>query len=140
MLSRVALRGARTFATEAKKAGGSVGHITQVIGAVVDVQFKDNLPPILNALEIKTTDNVRIVLEVAQHLGENTVRTIAMEGTDGLVRGQECVDTGNPIMVPFCILMLYMTALWTVWSNASASLETIVIIRSRSARRRSAVS
>lgn len=102
MLSRVgmnALRGARSFATEAKKASGSVGHITQVIGAVVDVQFKDNLPPILNALEITTTDSTRIVLEVAQHLGENTVRTIAMEGTDGLVRGQECVDTGNPIMV-----------------------------------------
>jgi F-type H+-transporting ATPase subunit beta len=103
MLSRVglnALRGARSLATDAKKAAPSVGQITQIIGAVVDVQFKDNLPPILNALEIKTTDNVRIVLEVAQHLGENTVRTIAMEGTDGLVRGQECVDTGNPIMVP----------------------------------------
>jgi F0F1-type ATP synthase beta subunit len=102
MLSRVgrsAIRGARSMATDAKKATASVGQITQIIGAVVDVQFKDNLPPILNALEIKTTDNVRIVLEVAQHLGENTVRTIAMEGTDGLVRGQECVDTGNPIMV-----------------------------------------
>ncbi|GMF64784.1 unnamed protein product [Phytophthora lilii] len=102
MLSRVglsAMRGARSLATDAKKASGSVGQITQIIGAVVDVQFKDNLPPILNALEIKTQDNTRIVLEVAQHLGENTVRTIAMEGTDGLVRGQECVDTGNPIMV-----------------------------------------
>ncbi|KDO35369.1 ATP synthase subunit beta [Saprolegnia parasitica CBS 223.65] len=81
--------------------GASVGRITQIIGAVVDVQFTNNLPPILNALEVQNTnDNVRIVLEVAQHLGENTVRTIAMEGTDGLVRGQECVDTGNPIMVP----------------------------------------
>ncbi|EEY70035.1 ATP synthase subunit beta, putative [Phytophthora infestans T30-4] len=103
MLSRVgltAMRGARSMATDAKKVTGSVGQITQIIGAVVDVQFKDNLPPILNALEIKTQDNTRIVLEVAQHLGENTVRTIAMEGTDGLVRGQECVDTGNPIMVP----------------------------------------
>ncbi|KUF99018.1 hypothetical protein AM588_10008354 [Phytophthora nicotianae] len=87
MLSRVgltAMRGARSMATDAKKATGSVGQITQIIGAVVDVQFKDNLPPILNALEIKTQDNTRIVLEVAQHLGENTVRTIAMEGTDGL--------------------------------------------------------
>ncbi|CEG42218.1 atp synthase subunit mitochondrial [Plasmopara halstedii] len=103
MLSRVgltAIRGARSLATDAKKATRSVGQITQIIGAVVDVQFKDNLPPILNALEIKTQDNTRIVLEVAQHLGENTVRTIAMEGTDGLVRGQECEDTGNPIMVP----------------------------------------
>ena len=106
MLSRVglsAMRGVRLMATDAKKATASVGQITQIIGAVVDVQFKDNLPPILNALEIKTQDNTRIVLEVAQHLGENTVRTIAMEGTDGLVRGQECVDTGNPIMVRLCV-------------------------------------
>lgn len=111
MLSRAGLNalrtGARSLATDAKKAAPSVGQITQIIGAVVDVQFKDNLPPILNALEIKnTTDNIRIVLEVAQHLGENTVRTIAMEATDGLVRGQECVDTGNPIMVRF-LLFIY---------------------------------
>lgn len=112
MLSRAGLNalrtGARSLATDAKKAAPSIGQITQIIGAVVDVQFKDNLPPILNALEIKnTTDNVRIVLEVAQHLGENTVRTIAMEGTDGLVRGQECVDTGNPIMVRLCLCYLF---------------------------------
>ncbi|GGB47410.1 ATP synthase subunit beta [Roseibium aquae] len=76
-----------------------VGRITQVIGAVVDVKFDDHLPLILNALE---TDNqgTRLVLEVAQHLGENTVRTIAMDGTEGLVRGQEVVDTGAPIAVP----------------------------------------
>ena len=75
------------------------GKITQVIGAVVDVQFDGELPPILNALE---TDNngKRLVLEVAQHLGENTVRTIAMDATEGLVRGQEVGDTGEPIMVP----------------------------------------
>ncbi len=75
------------------------GKITQVIGAVVDVQFDGDLPPILNALE---TDNngKRLVLEVAQHLGENTVRTIAMDATEGLVRGQEVTDTGEPIMVP----------------------------------------
>ena len=95
------MRSVRAMATDATKAPASVGQITQIIGAVVDVQFKDNLPPILNALEIQTQDETRIVLEVAQHLGENTVRTIAMEGTDGLVRGQECVDTGNPIMVRF---------------------------------------
>ncbi|KAL0585124.1 hypothetical protein ABG067_005020 [Albugo candida] len=103
MLSRIgrnAARGARAFATDFKTPTQSVGRITQIIGAVVDVQFKNNLPPILNALEVKTTDSTRIVLEVAQHLGENTVRTIAMEGTDGLVRGQECVDTGDAIMVP----------------------------------------
>ena len=63
-----------------------VGRITQVIGAVVDVQFEGPLPPILNALETKNQGN-RLVLEVAQHLGENTVRAIAMDTTEGLVRG-----------------------------------------------------
>src|SRR5690348_15118167 len=76
-----------------------VGHITQVIGAVVDVQFEGHLPPILNALETQNHGN-RLVLEVAQHLGENTVRTVAMDSTEGLVRGQEVVDTGQPIAVP----------------------------------------
>ena len=75
------------------------GKITQVIGAVVDVQFGDHLPQILNAL---TTENngKRLVLEVAQHLGENIVRTIAMDASEGLVRGQEVTDTDGPIMVP----------------------------------------
>ena len=71
----------------------AVGRITQVIGAVVDVQFEDHLPAILNALETKNQGN-RLVLEVAQHLGESTVRTIAMDTTEGLVRGQEVTDTG----------------------------------------------
>ncbi|RMD95324.1 MAG: F0F1 ATP synthase subunit beta, partial [Alphaproteobacteria bacterium] len=75
------------------------GHVTQVIGAVVDVHFDGELPPILNALETDNHGN-RLVLEVAQHLGENTVRTIAMDATEGLVRGQEVVDTGGPISVP----------------------------------------
>lgn len=77
----------------------STGKITQVIGAVVDVQFEGELPAILNAL---TTDNNgnKLVLEVAQHLGENTVRTIAMDASEGLVRGQAVSDTGEPIMVP----------------------------------------
>jgi F-type H+/Na+-transporting ATPase subunit beta len=75
------------------------GRITQVIGAVVDVQFEGYLPAILNAIETKNGGN-RLVLEVAQHLGESTVRTIAMDTTEGLVRGQEVTDTGNPIMVP----------------------------------------
>src|SRR6187399_3471117 len=75
------------------------GRITQVIGAVVDVQFEGDLPAILNALETKNTGN-RLVLEVAQHLGESTVRTIAMDVTEGLVRGQEVTDTGAPIRVP----------------------------------------
>jgi F-type H+-transporting ATPase subunit beta len=76
-----------------------VGHITQVIGAVVDVHFEEHLPPILNALETKNQGH-RLVLEVAQHLGESTVRTVAMDTTEGLVRGQEVVDTGQPIAVP----------------------------------------
>jgi F-type H+-transporting ATPase subunit beta len=76
-----------------------VGKITQVIGAVVDVQFEGDLPAILNALETKNGGN-RLVLEVAQHLGESTVRTIAMDTSEGLVRGQECTDTGQPISVP----------------------------------------
>lgn len=77
----------------------NTGRVTQVIGAVVDVQFDDNLPAILSALE---TDNngERLVLEVASHLGENTVRTIAMDATDGLVRGAAVSDTGAPISVP----------------------------------------
>src|SRR5258708_1876906 len=75
------------------------GHITQVIGAVVDVQFEGHLPAILNAIETKNGGNRR-VLEVAQHLGESTVRTIAMDTTEGLVRGQEVNDTGAPIRVP----------------------------------------
>ena len=76
-----------------------MGKVTQVIGAVVDVQFEGDLPAILNALE---TDNngKRLVLEVAQHLGENTVRCIAMDATEGLVRGARVADLGAPISVP----------------------------------------
>ncbi len=81
------------------KAEQAVGKITQVIGAVVDVHFDGELPAILNALETENRGN-RLVLEVAQHLGENTVRTIAMDATEGLVRGQEVRDTGGPISVP----------------------------------------
>lgn len=75
------------------------GKVTQVIGAVVDVHFDDHLPAILNALETDNHGN-RLVLEVAQHLGENTVRCIAMDATEGLVRGQIVTDTGGPISVP----------------------------------------
>ena len=75
------------------------GRVTQVMGAVVDVQFDGHLPAILNALQTDNHGN-RLVLEVAQHLGEATVRTIAMDGTDGLTRGQEVVDTGEPITMP----------------------------------------
>jgi F-type H+-transporting ATPase subunit beta len=77
----------------------SVGRISQVLGAVVDVQFDGDLPNILNALETENQGK-RLVLEVAQHLGENTVRTIAMDATEGLVRGQEVKDTGDAISVP----------------------------------------
>ncbi|SMX22941.1 F0F1 ATP synthase subunit beta [Boseongicola aestuarii] len=75
------------------------GKVTQVIGAVVDVQFDDDLPEILNALETDNNGN-KLTLEVAQHLGENTVRAIAMDATEGLVRGQIVTDMGEPISVP----------------------------------------
>src|SRR4051812_20081629 len=85
----------------------ATGKITQVIGAVVDVQFEGHLPAILNALETNnaglrtdTNPNGRLVLEVAQHLGESTVRTVAMDTSEGLVRGQDVTDTGQPITVP----------------------------------------
>ncbi|MCC5987713.1 MAG: F0F1 ATP synthase subunit beta [Pararhodobacter sp.] len=77
----------------------ATGKVTQVIGAVVDVQFEGDLPAILNALETENQGK-RLVLEVAQHLGESTVRTIAMDATEGLVRGQAVADTGRPIEVP----------------------------------------
>jgi F-type H+-transporting ATPase subunit beta len=84
---------------------GAKGRLVQIIGAVVDVEFDGALPSILNALETKNTDprtgkEVRLVLEVAQHLGENTVRAIAMDSTEGLVRGAAVTDTGAPIRVP----------------------------------------
>jgi F-type H+-transporting ATPase subunit beta len=78
---------------------GATGKVTQVLGAVVDVQFEGNLPAILNALTL-SNNGKNLVLEVAQHLGENTVRTIAMDATEGLVRGQPVADTGAPIRVP----------------------------------------
>ena len=94
-----AKKAAAPKATAPLQTSNNVGAISQVIGAVVDVTFEDQLPAILSALE---TDNngVRVVLEVAQHLGENTVRTIAMEATEGLTRGQRVVDTGSQIRMP----------------------------------------
>ena len=77
----------------------NVGKIKQIIGPVVDVEFENKLPPILNALHVKVDGN-RVVLEVAQHLGENTLRSIAMSATEGLKRGEEVTDTGAPIQVP----------------------------------------
>ncbi|KAJ7514894.1 hypothetical protein O6H91_23G065200 [Diphasiastrum complanatum] len=98
--------GSRSYAEEAASSShkeftgeGSVGSIAQVIGAVVDVKFEKGLPPILTALEVQG-HSIRIVLEVAQHLGESTVRTIAMDSTDGLVRGQKVLNTGSPIKIP----------------------------------------
>jgi F-type H+/Na+-transporting ATPase subunit beta len=80
-------------------ANNNVGRIVQITGAVVDVRFEGELPKILNALEVQNQGK-KLVLEVAQHLGEQTVRTIAMDTTDGLVRGNEAVDTGNAIAMP----------------------------------------
>ena len=92
-LARAPLRHAGTRAMSTAS-----GKVTQVIGAVVDVQFDDHLPAILNALEVEDHD-IRLVLEVAQHLGENTVRTIAMDATEGLVRGR-VKDMEGPIAIP----------------------------------------
>ena len=79
----------------------ATGKISQIKGAVVDVVFEDGkLPEILNALEIQRSDDTKLVLEVAQHLGDSIVRTVAMDSTDGLARGHEVVDTGSPITVP----------------------------------------
>src|SRR6202030_4812524 len=80
-------------------ATNQTGRIAQVIGAVVDVKFEGELPAILNALETNNQGN-RLILEVAQHLGESTVRTIAMDTSERLVRGQEVSDTGQAIAVP----------------------------------------
>jgi F-type H+/Na+-transporting ATPase subunit beta len=80
-------------------ASNNIGTITQITGAVVDVRFEGELPNILNALHV-STDGRKLVLEVAQHLGESEVRTIAMDTTDGLVRGEKAVDTGGPIAMP----------------------------------------
>jgi len=99
MLSAAA-RTARRVSQVAARHASSQGKIVSVIGAVVDVQFTGALPPILNALDAKMPGGERLVLEVAQHLGENTVRTIAMDATEGLVRGQDIVDTGAPISIP----------------------------------------
>lgn len=89
------------MATEA----ASIGKIKTVIGAVVDVHFEGELPAIMNSLEVQDHD-IRVVLEVAAHVGENTVRTIAMDATEGLRRGQGCLDTGAPIAVPVGECML----------------------------------
>uniref|UniRef100_A0A8C5KNJ4 ATP synthase subunit beta n=1 Tax=Jaculus jaculus TaxID=51337 RepID=A0A8C5KNJ4_JACJA len=97
-----AVHPARDYAAQtspAAKAGVATGRIVAVIGAVVDVQFNEGLPPILNALEVQGRET-RLVLEVAQHLGEGTVRTIAMDGTEGLVRGQKVLDSRAPIKIP----------------------------------------
>src|SRR5690242_8669554 len=97
MRAHVPIRGNRSMST--KTATNVKGRVSQVIGAVVDVAFDGHLPSILNALET-TNNGTRLVLEVAQHLGENVVRTIAMDSTEGLTRGHEVKDTGQAISVP----------------------------------------
>merc|ERR1711868_216361 len=95
----VAQRRELSVSSPAAAAALPKGKVVSVIGAVVDVQFDEGLPEILNALEVENRQP-KLILEVAQHLGENTVRTIAMDGTEGLIRGQVVNDTGNPIMIP----------------------------------------
>lgn len=94
--------------TDEKTGAGAIGQVCQIIGAVVDVKFEDGLPPIMTALEVLDFE-VRLVLEVAQHMGENTVRTIAMDGTEGLVRGQKVLNTGAPITVIHFSMTIYAT-------------------------------
>lgn len=91
----------RAFAAEAAPAAaaGDMGQVTQVIGPVVDVRFDGQIPAIMSALEVQDA-GIHLVLEVAQHLGDNNVRTIAMDSTDGLVRGQRVLNTNAPIKVP----------------------------------------
>jgi len=89
---------ASASSTRSFTANPAHGSVTQVIGAVVDVKFNGELPQILSALEVQGHE-IRLVLEVAQHLGENTVRTIAMDTTEGLVRGQRVLNMGSPIQV-----------------------------------------
>lgn len=82
-------------------AGGVTGKVVQIIGPVVDIKFsEENLPALSNAIEIKGPDNQKVTVEVAQHIGDDTVRCVAMSSTDGLIRGMEAVDTGGPITVP----------------------------------------
>src|SRR6476646_3592710 len=78
----------------------NAGRVKQVIGAAIDVQFDSSLPEIYNALELKRPNGDKLVLEVQQHLGEDSVRCIAMDGTEGLVRGTEVIDTGIAIAMP----------------------------------------
>lgn len=90
----------RGFPSQLSPGGGTIGEVTQVMGAVVDVTFPpDKLPPILNALEVKD-HRIKLILEVAQHLGEGAIRCVAMDSTDGLARGAKVVDLGSPISVP----------------------------------------
>lgn len=92
---------ARAYAAQpavAQAASSDIGYIAQIIGPVVDVRFDGELPPILSALEVQD-HNIRLVLEVAQHMGDNNVRTIAMDATEGLTRGQRVLNTGAPIKV-----------------------------------------
>ncbi|KAF6258034.1 ATP synthase beta chain mitochondrial precursor [Scenedesmus sp. NREL 46B-D3] len=101
-LGLLARASTRSFAAEAAPAAAAsdIGYVSQVIGPVVDVRFDaDNLPDIMSCLEVQD-HNIRLVLEVAQHMGDNNVRCIAMDGTDGLVRGQRVQNTGSPIKVP----------------------------------------
>lgn len=117
-ISHAAAAAAAQSATPKATVKGAKGRVVAVIGAVVDVQFDEGLPPILNSLEVQNR-TPRLILEVAQHLGrlkhqnfvyiihyvphctgDNVVRTIAMDGTEGLVRGQDVIDTGDPIKIP----------------------------------------
>ena len=119
-----------------KAAAVATGRIAQVIGAVVDVEFEGHLPAILNALETqnidqKTGEPFTLVLEVAQHLGENMVRTIAMDTSEGLTRGQPVIDTGNSILAPVGSALLGLrigdAIDWPLPGGRSARLQVLSI-------------
>ena len=97
------------------------GKITQIIGAVVDVNFDGDLPEIYTALEADNSGN-KLVLEVAQHLGENDVRTIAMDATEGLKRGDKVINTGSPISVPVIPFTISITG------ERSLTLPPVIVI------------
>lgn len=110
---------------------GAIGKVSQVIGAVVDVRFDEGLPPILTALEV-LDNQIRLVLEVAQHLGENVVRCIAMDGTEGLVRGQRVLNTGSPITVSagnlvYILRLNSLCLIFYLWSSFNSKCVTFFL-------------
>lgn len=126
--SPTTIKGTGGKITDEYTGAGALGSVCQVIGAVVDVRFEEGLPPILTALEVLDHD-IRVVLEVAQHMGENMVRTIAMDGTEGLVRGQRVLNTGSPIKVTSLSSFKLHIAFYLLATFCGAELELLLRIQ-----------